>query len=98
MIADLILHGSTNLLHLGNPLTFLSENFSRSIRLQLTHAIFKSLQRLIWVQAQALTGSLKDIHRLFLKAFLHCLGWLIQVIAVLEDEHLEEFDFGFITP
>ena len=39
-----------------------------------------------WVQVRALAGPLKDIHRVFPKALLRCLGRVLRVIVLLEGE------------
>ena len=49
-------------------------------------AIFWSLQMFDRVQVRALTGPLKDIQRLEPKPLLHCLGWVLRVMVLLEGD------------
>ena len=43
-----------------------------------------------WVQARALAGPLKDIHRVVPKPLLHCLGCVLRVVVLLEGEPLAQ--------
>jgi hypothetical protein len=44
------------------------------------------------VQVQALAGPLKDIQRLVPKLLLHCLGFVLRVIILLEGEPSPQSD------
>ena len=45
-----------------------------------------------WVQVRALAGPLKDIRRLVPKPLLHCLGYVLRVIVMLEGEPSPQSD------
>lgn len=48
--------------------------------------------RVVWVYAMALAGPLENIHRAAPKPLLCCFGCVLQVIVLLEDEPLAQFE------
>ena len=53
----------------------------------LLHSYFHvSPEMLDQVQVRALAGPLKDIQRLVPKPLLHCFGWVLRVVILLEGE------------